>query len=127
MRSIHGVAEPLLAAEIPLSRLEAHMTEQKWNLFQLATGRVARSAVSASSLTITLRASASLTSIAEILMPYKERFALRNDSPNSPIRRRSARANPRLIVRGNEVFVPSGKRVDRGQGADCGCRARCAR
>lgn len=47
MRSIHGVAEPLLAAEIPLSRLEAHMTEQKWNLFQLATGRVARSAVSA--------------------------------------------------------------------------------
>jgi len=37
---IHCVAEPLLAAEIPLSRLNAHMTRQELNLLQLATGLV---------------------------------------------------------------------------------------
>jgi hypothetical protein len=32
---IYGVAEPLLAAEIPLSGLDTHVAEQKLNLFQL--------------------------------------------------------------------------------------------
>src|SRR5580658_8105902 len=46
----------------------------------------ARPAVSASSLTVTLRASAPLTSAPEILTPYvhKERLALLNHSLNSP-------------------------------------------
>jgi hypothetical protein len=39
---VHSVAKALLAAEIPLSRLDAHVTEQKLNLFQLATGLMAQ-------------------------------------------------------------------------------------
>jgi hypothetical protein len=37
---IHRVPEPLLAAEIPLSRLDAHVAEQKLNLFQFAASLV---------------------------------------------------------------------------------------
>jgi hypothetical protein len=33
---IHRVPEPLFAAEIPLSRLDAHVAEQELDLFQLA-------------------------------------------------------------------------------------------
>jgi len=38
---VHSVAKALLAAEIPLSRLDAHVTEQKLNLLQFAAGFVA--------------------------------------------------------------------------------------
>jgi hypothetical protein len=37
---IHRIPEPLLAAEIPLSRLDAHVAEQEQNLFQLAASLV---------------------------------------------------------------------------------------
>ena len=37
---IHRVPEPLFAAEIPLSRLDAHVAEQELDLFQLAASLV---------------------------------------------------------------------------------------
>jgi hypothetical protein len=37
---IHRVPEPLLAAEIPLSRLDAHMAKQELDLVQLAASLV---------------------------------------------------------------------------------------
>jgi len=37
---IHRVPEPLLAAEIPFSRLDAHVAEQKLDLLQLAASLV---------------------------------------------------------------------------------------
>jgi hypothetical protein len=39
---INGVPETLLAAEVPLRRLDAHVTQQKLNLLQLATGLVTK-------------------------------------------------------------------------------------
>jgi hypothetical protein len=37
---VHRVPEPLFAAEIPLSRLDAHVAEQELDLFQLAASLV---------------------------------------------------------------------------------------
>ncbi len=39
---INGVRETLLVAEVPLRRLDAHVTQQKLNLFQLASGLVTK-------------------------------------------------------------------------------------